>query len=478
LTADPAENDSSKKSTGAGPNPPATGNVGFEPVEEVMEEDNTPDVQTVEAAARKAQIEEFLDRDVHPEKNTPSEPSKSQDSGPYRPETEGADGEDGIDESGDAPPPEEVEEAGLGIDLPVIRKSDPGADAGIDAKQLADLPSIAGSCVITCIDYGSAQCDARTIDDFEDFIIQHRPDWATVRWINVDGLTDMKIIQALAEKYELHPLALEDLLHIPQRPKLDVYPGTDTRKSRVFLIARMIQLDEYDEIHSKQVSIFLGHSTVLTFQEDLRGDVWGPIRERLRRQGSKLRVNDASFLVYALLDALVDHCFPLLEDLGERIEELDKQIFTEADHAHARAVHQINQDLMLLRRQIVPMRDMVVQFQRTPHDCIGANTQLYLRDVTDHLIQIIDLIDTYREVTEGMTAMIMNQINIRMNESIKVLAVVGTIFTPITFLASVYGMNFKHLPELETQYGYVIFWIVCIVSSVAMWFWFKWKKWL
>jgi len=436
---------------------------------------------TAAVAARKAEIEESME----PEELGPDGlPVETSNQGPN--DTLGKDGEDDEEEPDDddddkerdSDDDEDEDDESLGIDLPVIRKAAPGADAGIDAVQLSNLPSTPGSCVVSCIDYSPNQVESSTIDDLEDFIIQHRPDWASVRWINVDGLTDMKTIQAIAEKYELHPLAIEDLLHIPQRPKIDIYSSTDTRRSRVFLIGRMFQLDEESQINSKQVSIFLGHSTVITFQENLEGDVWGPIRERLQKKGSRLRANDASFLVYALLDSLVDHCFPILEEIGEKIESLDEEIFQAADFDQASAVHQVNRDLMLLRRQIVPMRDMVVQFQRTEHECISINTQLYLRDVTDHLIQIIDLIDTYREVTEGMTTMIMHQISIRMNESIKVLAVVGTIFTPITFLASVYGMNFTVLPELQWEYSYWVFWVVCIVSSVGMLAWFKWKKWL
>jgi magnesium transporter len=362
---------------------------------------------------------------------------------------------------------------------PIIhfRKGKPGDAPGVEYDDIRNLPSEGVPVYISCIDYCPEQTLFQDVEDLDNFLIHHRPEWSVVRWINIDGLSDMKAIHGLAAKYELHPLAVEDLLHIPQRPKVESIGGSDSEmRARLFIIARMLQLTD-SELENEQVSIFLGHKTVLTFQER-RGDVWDPIRQRIQTKGSRLRVNDASFLVYALLDSLVDHCFPILEHYGDVLEELEDQVLSNPQRAIINSIHKIKRNLLLLRRAAWPMREVIALLHRESHECMSNVTRAYMRDIYDHIVQIIDIIETYRELANDLTETYMSSVSNRMNEIMKVLTIIGTIFIPLTFLAGVYGMNFHYLPELGEAWGYPAFWGVCIILSAVMLILFRRRGWL
>ena len=367
-----------------------------------------------------------------------------------------------------------------GLRLPRIRRDGPGAPAGLDREQLSALSSTPGDVKVTVINYCPDQVRTETVDDIDGFVAGHRPEWSKVSWINVDGLTDLKSVKALADKYELHPLAVEDLLNLPQRPKVDAYgegpsglPGT--HPARLFVVARMLQLID-GQLASEQISFFVGHRTLLTFQER-PGDVWDPIRRRLSKSGSHLRRHDASFLLYALLDAIVDHCFPILESYGDRLEKLEEEVLAGAGQDAMARIHRLRRELLLFRREVWPMLDVIRTLQREPHECLGETTRTYLRDVHDHILQIIDLGDTYREFAAGLSETYTSSLSIRMNEVIKVLTIITTIFIPITFLAGVYGMNFRHMPEENWPWAYPAFWTVCLVLAGGMLMLFKRKGW-
>jgi magnesium transporter len=353
----------------------------------------------------------------------------------------------------------------------------PGAAPGIEHDEITSLPSGGERARVTCIDYSPDNVQIREIDNLEEFLGRHRPEWAVVRWINVDGLSDMTVIHALATKYELHPLAVEDLLHIPQRPKVDSYGGDGSAlRTRLFVIARILQAGE-GALHSHQVSIFLGHTTLLTFRE-AESDVWDPIRQRIQAAGSRLRGNDASFLMHSLLDAILDRCFPILEAYGERMEEIEDRILESSSRDIINEIHQIKRDLLLLRRVAWPMREVISTLQREPHECVSDTTRVYLRDLYDHGIQIIDIIENYREMAADLTDTYMSSVSNRMNEIMKVLTIMGSIFIPLTFLAGVYGMNFRHFPELGQVWGYPAFWTVCVLAASAMILFFRRRRWL
>jgi len=375
----------------------------------------------------------------------------------------------------------------------------PGKAPGIEHDELlsapgaVDLAAQAGV-TITCVDYSPSHVSVEEPHSLEDFLDRHRPDWSAVRWIHVEGLTNLAVIHALATKYDLHPLAIEDLLHLNQRPKLEAYGGEESEiRARLFIITRALalqanpqQLDSAGQpilrLCHTQVSLFLGHKTVLTFTESGSGEtvsqVWTAIHQRLKTRGSRLRASDASFLAYSLLDALVDCCFPILEYFGDRAEELETSILENATRNTLNEIHRFKRDLLLLRWAIWPMREVVSQLQRETHECVSETTRVYLSDLYDHIIQIIDIIETYREVASDLTETYMSSISNRMNEIMKVLTLIGTIFIPLTFLAGVYGMNFNYFPELNLPWAYPAFWIACGLLAVLMALFFRRKGWL
>jgi magnesium transporter len=352
-----------------------------------------------------------------------------------------------------------------------------GTAPGLEHDDIVKLPDGPAPVRVTCIDYGPNQAQQQLIEDLDVFLARHRPEWSAVRWINVDGLSNMGVIHALATKYELHPLAVEDLLHLRQRAKVEAYGGDDgDLRARLFIVVRMIQLKD-GHLHSDQISMFLGHNTVLTFQQD-PGDVWDPIRQRIQTKGSRLRASDASFLAYSLLDAIVDHFFPILEHYGERMDALETAILDGPQGSTLDDIHEIKRALLVLRSVAWPVRELVLSLQRDPHECVSDVTRVYLRDLYDHVVQIIEIIETYRERASDLTDSYMSRVSNRMNEIMKVLTIISTIFIPMTFLAGVYGMNFHRFPELELGWAYPAFWIVCGVMAGIMLLLFRRNHWL
>lgn len=365
--------------------------------------------------------------------------------------------------------------------LPRPNQPEPGTAPGITTAQLATMGSGSQRVYVSCIDYDAQRFRAVSIIDIEDFLIHHRPEWSHVRWINVDGVTDTSVILALADKYQLHPLAIEDMIHTGTRPKAEPYPGDAGQPPRLFVIARMMELIN-KSLHCEQVSIFLGRNTVLTFQET-HGDVWDPIRERVSKPGSKLRQEGADFLVYALLDSIVDQCFPILEHYSDRLEELEDDVLEHPEPRVIHRIHHIKHELLLLRRNFWPMRELIHSLQRIESSNISDQTRLYLRDVYDHCVQVIDLLETYREVAIGLAETYLNAMSNRMNEVMKVLTIIATVFIPLTFLAGVYGMNFQFMPEINTRYAWpwiypIGFWGACLSIAGGMFIWFKRRHWL
>ena len=362
---------------------------------------------------------------------------------------------------------------GEGLELPTrFQKGEPGARPGIDLAELEAMPICEAP--VTCIDYSSDRVEKRRITNFEEFILSRREPWVKVRWINVDGL-DPAGIRALAIKYGFHPLAIEDVMSTDQRPKLEPYTAEGDRPPYLFLIVRMIELFER-KLEAEQISMFVGKQIVVTIQET-PGDIWDPIRERIEKTGSRLREQDASYLAYTLLDAIVDHCFPVLEYYGDRLEELEDDVLSRPSRETITQIHDVKRELLLLRRAVWPMREVVNAIQREPHEAMNDTTRTYLRDVYDHLIQIMDIIETYREVGTSLTETYMTSMSNRLTEVMKVLTIIGTIFIPLTFLAGVYGMNMP-IPENHYAISYPIFWGVCIAIGGGMLVWFRKRGWL
>jgi len=315
------------------------------------------------------------------------------------------------------------------------------------------------------------------VRDLEGFLASHRPEWSRVRWINVDGLTDMRVIHSLATKYDLHPLAVEDVLSLSQRPKAETYGGEESELlARLFIVARAMKIEE-GRLRSEQITIFLGHRTVLSFRE-APSTIWDPLRQRLQAKNSRLRLNDASFLVYSLLDAIIDQFFPILETYSDQADDLERRVLRRPDRRSIRAIHRFKRDMLLLHRAAWPLREVVANLQRETHECMGDATRVYLHDLYDHVIQIMDIIEIYRENASDLRDTYMSAAAHRMNEIMKVLTIIGTIFIPLTFLAGVYGMNFHHFPELDKPWGYPAFWGVCVLVTLGMLYWFRKREWL
>lgn len=334
---------------------------------------------------------------------------------------------------------------------------------------------------VTCIDYSPDQVQAVDVLDVDDFLIQHRPQWSQVRWINLDGLTDIRVIQALAAKYELHPLAVEDMLHPGTRPKVEPYPGSEGSLSRLFIVARMIYLLD-QQLHCEQLCFFLGKSTLLTFQET-RGDVWDAVRLRIHKEGSRIRKNDVSFLFYALMDAVVDQCFPVMEHYSNRLEDVEAEVLNRPEPSVISRIHEVKHELLMLRREFWPMREMIHALQRVDDANFSLTASLFLRDVYDHSVQVIDLMETYREVSIGLTETYMNAMSQRMNEVMKVLTIISTIFMPLSFIAGIFGMNFPTMPEFQTSWTYpwiypMGFYTCCMTIVGGMFVWFRRMRWL
>jgi len=368
-----------------------------------------------------------------------------------------------------------VETARLVRHIPRLNMPPPGSSPGIEAHELSARISTDAPVRVTCVDYCPEQMQIKQVTELNNFLDQHRPAWSSVRWIQVEGLNQMQMIRAFAEKYQLHPLAIEDMLIASNQPKLEDYPGSDEMPGRLFIVGRMVKMDG-DALSSEQVSLFLGRSTLLSFQDSIN-PVFESIYHRIEIPGSRLRTHDVSFLLHALMDAIVDSYFPALESYGECLEELDDELRARPAPNTLQRIHEVKRNLVLLRRSIWPMRELVAHLQRDKHECLSETTLTYFRDVYDHCAQIIDLLETYREIAAALTETYMAVVSNRMNEIMKVLTVITTIFIPLSFLAGVYGMNMP-IPGNEWVGTYPVFWIVCIAIAGVMLVLFRRRGWL
>ncbi|MEQ1875650.1 MAG: magnesium/cobalt transporter CorA [Bdellovibrionia bacterium] len=298
---------------------------------------------------------------------------------------------------------------------------------------------------------------------------------SSVIWLNVDGISDSTTIEKVGKLFDLHPLTLEDIMNSQQRPKTEVYPGY------VFTVLKTLMWnDTKEETEAEQISLVLGHDFIITFQER-EGDTFGPIRERIRSDKGRLRKSAPDYLAYSLLDSIVDHYFVILERIGEKIEELDRRVLTNPTKSCLISLQRLKKEMLFVRRSIWPMRAVVGDLEKLEPDgspFIHASTRVYLRDVYDHTIQLIETVETLRDVLSTMLEIYLSAVSHRLNEVLKLLAVISTIFMPLTFIVGLYGMNFKHMPELEWQYGYPVVLILMTAVTVVMLAYFKRKRFL
>lgn len=323
---------------------------------------------------------------------------------------------------------------------------------------------------ITVIDYDENEFNEEKAESVED-CLGYR-DKESVTWINVEGLHDTDVIQQIGDHYGFHSLMLEDILNTTQRPKMDDY------ETHLMVAMKMISYEEeHTELHEEHVSLILGKDFVISFQET-QGDVWDPVRERIRRSRGRIRGSGADYLVYALMDAIVDSYFEVLEKIGDELEFLDETLVEEPTHEILQDIHDLKREMIYLRRSVWPLREVVSGLERQQPELVAESTRIYLRDVYDHTIQIIDTIESYRDVLASMVDIYLSSVSNKTNEIMQVLTVIATIFIPLTFIAGVYGMNFEYMPELGVWWAYpAVLLLMAAVAGVMLGF-FRRHDWL
>lgn len=323
---------------------------------------------------------------------------------------------------------------------------------------------------ISYIDYDEQNLQEKQISNIEEcFPFKTTP---TVTWINIDGLHEVEIIEKLGKQFELHPLILEDILHTEQRPKYEDFD------KYIFIVLKMLSYnEEFQAVESEQVSLILGDNFVISFQERI-GDVFEPIRDRIRNAKGRVRKMGPDYLAYTLTDAIVDSYFAILEKVGEKIESMEEELVSDPTENTLQQIHTMKREMISLRKSVWPLREVISGVQRSESPIIKESTEIYLRDVYDHTIQIIDTIESFRDMVSGMLDIYLSSISNKMNTVMKVLTIIATIFIPLTFVAGIYGMNFEHMPELKWKWAYPGVWIIMLVITVIMLTYFRRKKWL
>ena len=323
---------------------------------------------------------------------------------------------------------------------------------------------------ISIIDYDRERFEEKESKKVEDcFPFKEKP---TVTWVNVNGVHQLDVIEKIGEHFDIHPLVQEDIVNTAQRPKMEDFGDY------IFIVLKMIYHDEKEEeITSEQVSLILGSNFVISFQER-EGDVFDPIRERLRSGKGRIRGMGPDYLCYGLIDSIVDHYFIVLEKVGEKIEAIEKNVVRKPTPETLQAIHRLKGEMLFLRKSVWPLRELISGLQRAESPLIKTETGVYLRDVYDHTIQVIDTIESFRDMVSGMLDIYLSSVSNRMNEVMKVLTIIATIFIPLTFVAGIYGMNFKYMPELDWRAGYFIVLFVMLIIFLAMMNYFRRKKWI
>ncbi|MBN2282838.1 MAG: magnesium/cobalt transporter CorA [Deltaproteobacteria bacterium] len=322
---------------------------------------------------------------------------------------------------------------------------------------------------ISLIDYDATshrEMDVKNIEDVLPF-----KETPAVTWVNIDGLHDVDIIEKVGGYFNIHPLVLEDIVHTGQRPKFEEL------EEYIFVILRMFYFGtDGESIESEQVSVILGPNYVISFQERT-GDIFNALRERLRNGRGRIRRMGADYLAYSLMDSIVDNYFVILERYGEQVELIEEELAKQPDTGTMATIHRLKKEVVMLRKSIWPLREIVSGLERSESELVKESMSIFLRDLYDHTIQVIDAVEAYQDVLSGLLDLYLSSISNRMNEVMKVLTIFATIFIPLTFIAGIYGMNFEYMPELKWHWAYPVFWIVIIAVSAVMLIFFRRRKW-
>lgn len=323
---------------------------------------------------------------------------------------------------------------------------------------------------ITLIDYDESQFQEKEVKTVEEcFPFKDKP---TVTWINIDGIHQIDIIEKIGQHFGVHPLILEDILNTDQRPKMEDF---DTY---IYVVLKLLKyIENSDEIISEQVSLIIGTNFVISFME-CEEDIFNSVRERIRTAKGHIRKMGADYLAYSLADAIVDNYFVIMEKLGEKIEVMEEELVTNPTRETLKSFHNLQRELIFLRKSVWPLREVVNGLQRGESSLIHESTRIYLRDIYDHTIEVIDLIEGLRDTVSRMLDIYLSSISNKLNEIMKVLTIIATIFIPLTFIAGVYGMNFEYMPELKWRWGYPVIWIIMAAIGILMLNYFRTKKWV
>jgi len=328
---------------------------------------------------------------------------------------------------------------------------------------------------ITVIDYDDQNFHEVEVKEVaECFPFKQKP---TVTWINIDGLHQVDVLEKLGSCYGIHPLVLEDIL-TDQRPKVEDYDDY------IFIVLKMLYYNENGDdtlgdtkIDVDQVSMILGPNFIISFKEK-EVDVFNPLRDRLRMARGRIRKQGADYLAYSMMDSIVDHYFVIMEKLGERFEELEDSVVANPEPGILPTIYNLKRDMLFMRKSVWPLREAISRLQRTDSHLVSETTKIYLRDVYDHTIQVIENIETFRDMSASLLETYLSSLSNKLNEVIKLLTVISTIFIPLTFLAGVYGMNFRYMPELESPWGYPAILILMLLVVVVMLTYFRRKEWI
>lgn len=321
---------------------------------------------------------------------------------------------------------------------------------------------------ITLIEYNETDYHEKEYFDLSDCLLDVKPNMT--KWINIDGIHNTQVIEKIGQLYNIHALTLEDIAHVDQRPKFEDYDH--------YVLAIMKMLSYNTEVISEQLSIILLDNTVISFQELPDGDVFDIIRNRIRNSKGKIRKSGADYLCYALMDTVVDYYFYCIEKIGDKIEVIEEEIINDSNKKSLIELYNLKREMIFLRKQVWPMRDMISNLSRSQNKLIKDSNDIYYRDLNDHVIRIIDTVETYRDLLAGIMDIYLSTNSNKMNEVMKVLTIMSSIFIPVTFVVGVYGMNFEYMPELKTQNGYYIVWGIMIAIMLGLLFYFKRKKWM
>jgi magnesium transporter len=321
---------------------------------------------------------------------------------------------------------------------------------------------------VTLFNYSVTHCDEHPIHDVNEL---RPPSDETVTWVDVDGVHKTDVLEAFGKHFGLHPLLLEDIANTDQRPKLDDY---DTY---LFLVMKMLTASDRGDILVEQISFVLGRNYVLSFQEN-GTDVFLSVRDRLRVGKGRLRHNGSDYLVYALIDAVVDQYFEVLEMLGERIESMQERLMADPRPETLKDIHALKRQLLFVRRAVWPLREAINNLSRSECPFLHEPTKVFFRDVYDHVVQIVDTIETLREMVSASLDIYLSSVSYRLNSVMRVLTVITTIFMPLSFIAGIYGMNFEYMPELKWPWGYPMALGIMGLVAATMLLGFRWKKWL